>query len=188
MDNNDILLHTERLVLKVIDEEYAAQVVDYYLRNKEFLKKWDPLRSKEFYTVDYQRNELMNEAQKIKDNRMFKVRIFKTNGDEGRIIGQISLNNIVRGCFESCHLGYSLDKDEINQGYMTEGVNAMIRFAFDALGLHRIEANIMPENAASLRVVQKLGFCNEGLAKKYLKINGKWEDHIHWVLLNDALE
>lgn len=64
----------------------------------------------------------------------------------------------------------------------------VIRYAFDELRLHRIEANIMPRNSASLKMVEKLGFSSEGLARKYLKINGIWEDHIHMVLLNEAVE
>ena len=87
----------------------------------------------------------------------------------------------------SCHLGYKLDKDEVNKGYVTEAIQKGIDIMFNELKLHRIEANIMPKNKCSLRVVEKLGFYNEGLAYKYLKINGKWEDHIHMVLLNDKV-
>lgn len=71
---------------------------------------------------------------------------------------------------------------------MTEAVEAVVNHAFHELRLHRIEANIMPRNQASLRVVQKLGFQNEGISRKYLQINGKWEDHIHMVLLNEEME
>nr|WP_281201113.1 GNAT family N-acetyltransferase [Orenia metallireducens] len=95
---------------------------------------------------------------------------------------------MVRGCFQSCYLGYHLDKEEVNNGYMTEALEEAINFLFEEFKLHRIEANIMPKNNPSLRVVQKLGFYNEGLAKKYLTINGKWEDHIHMVLLNEEVE
>ncbi|WP_278244288.1 GNAT family N-acetyltransferase [Caldisalinibacter kiritimatiensis] len=95
---------------------------------------------------------------------------------------------MVRGPFLSCFLGYKLDKDEVNKGYMTEALKMGIDIAFNELKLHRIEANIMPKNEASLRIVKKLGFYEEGVAKKYLKINGKWEDHIHMVLLNEDIE
>lgn len=71
---------------------------------------------------------------------------------------------------------------------MTEAVEAVVNHAFQELHLHRIEANIMPRNRASLRVVEKLGFRNEGVSREYLKINGKWEDHIHMVLLNEEME
>ncbi|OPJ57250.1 GNAT family N-acetyltransferase [Alkalithermobacter paradoxus] len=84
-------------------------------------------------------------------------------------------------------IGYSLDKDEINKGYITEAIKKGIDIMFNEFGIHRIEANIMPKNKRSLRVVEKLGFYNEGLAYKYLNMNGKWEDHIHMVLLNDNM-
>ena len=87
----------------------------------------------------------------------------------------------------SCHLGYKLDKDHINKGFMTEAVKKGIEIIFNEYRLHRIEANIMPHNRGSARVVEKLGFYNEGLARQYLKINNNWEDHIHWVLLNDKV-
>ena len=93
--------------------------------------------------------------------------------------------NIIRVAFLSCHLGYKLDKDEINQGYMTEALERAKDIIFDEFGLHRIEANIIPRNTRSMRVVQKLGFHEEGLAYRYLRINGKWEDHVHMALLND---
>lgn len=72
-------------------------------------------------------------------------------------------------------------------GYMAEAIRKGIDIMFNEFGLHRIEANIMPKNKRSLRVVEKLGFVNEGTASRYLMINGKWEDHIHMVLLNDKV-
>lgn len=71
---------------------------------------------------------------------------------------------------------------------MTETVNEVVRYAFESLGLHRIEGNIMPRNKASIGVVEKCGFVNEGTSRKYLKINGVWEDHIHFVKINEAME
>ena len=77
-----------------------------------------------------------------------------------------------------------MDGAEINSGMMTDALKRAIRFAFEDMKLHRIEANIMPHNTRSISVVEKLGFVNEGLSRKYLKIAGKWEDHLHYVLLN----
>jgi len=177
---------TERLVLKVLDKSYAQLVLDYYLRNKSFLEPWEPLRSKEFYTKQYQEEQLENEFSNINDKRSFRLWIFKKE-DSSKIIGTVGFSNIIWGAFLSCHLGYKLDKDEINKGYMTEAIQKGIEIMFNEFGLHRIEANIMPGNKPSLRVVEKLGFYNERLAYKYLKINGKWEDHIHMVLLNESV-
>lgn len=177
---------TERLVLKVLDKSYAEVVLDYYLRNKFFLEAWEPVKSEEFYTRVYQEEQLDEELINIKNGKSFRLWIFKKD-DNRRIIGSVGFNNIVRGVFQSCHLGYKSDKDEINRGYVTEAIEKGIDIMFNELGIHRIEANIMPRNIRSLRVVEKLGFYNEGLAYKYLKINGKWEDHIHMVLLNDKV-
>ncbi|MFL0269030.1 GNAT family N-acetyltransferase [Candidatus Clostridium radicumherbarum] len=180
------IYETERLVLKVLDKSYAQQVLDYYLRNKLFLEEWEPVKNKEFYTIKYQKEQLYNELAVIENNRAFRLWLFKKE-DRSRIIGSVGFNNIVRGAFLSCHLGYKLDKDELNRGYITEAIKKGIDIMFNEYGLHRIEANIMPKNKRSLRVVEKLGFYNEGLAYKYLRINGKWEDHIHMVLLNENL-
>ena len=177
---------TERLILRVLDKSYAQLVVDYYLRNESFLKEWEPLGNKEFYIKEYQEKQLDSELSDIENKRAFRLMIFKKEYSN-RIIGTVCFNNIVWGAFLSCNLGYKLDKDEINKGYMTEAVEKGIEIMFNEFGLHRIEANIMPKNRPSLRVVEKLGFYNEGIAYKYLKINGKWEDHIHMVLLNENI-
>lgn len=87
------------------------------------------------------------------------------------------------GAFRSCFVGYKLDKDYLNCGYMTQAVALLCDYAFSQLKLHRIEGNVMPRNQASLRVLEKNGFVNEGLSRKYLNINGVWEDHIHMVKL-----
>lgn len=177
---------TERLMLKVLDESYAEVVLDYYLRNKDFLAQWEPSRGEGFYTKQYHEEQLRKDLSGIQNDNSLRLWIFKKQ-DESRTIGTIAFNNIVWGAFLSCFLGYKLDKDEINKGYMTEAIKKGIDIMFNEYGLHRIEANIIPRNTPSLRVAEKLGFYNEGLAYKYLKINGKWEDHIHMVLLNDNI-
>lgn len=177
---------TERFFLKVLDKSYAEMVVDYYLRNKSFLEEWEPTRNEEFYTKQYQEEQLDKELTDIKNNNSLILWIFNKQDDQ-RILGSIAFTNIVKGVFLSSYLGYKLDKDEINKGYITEAVQKGIEIMFNEYGLHRIEANIMPKNKRSLRVVEKLGFYNEGISYRYLKINEKWEDHIHMVLLNDKV-
>jgi ribosomal-protein-alanine N-acetyltransferase len=176
---------TERLILKVLDQSHAELVVDYYLRNKAFLEEWEPKKSDEFYTRLYHEEQLANGLTNMENGNCFRLWICKKNDD--RIIGGIGFNNIVRGAFLSCHLGYKLAEAEINKGYMTEAIHKGIGIMFNEFGLHRIEANVMPKNIRSLRVLEKLGFYNEGLAYNYLKINGRWEDHIHMVMLNDKV-
>lgn len=177
---------TERLLLKALDKSYAEEVVDYYLRNKSFLEEWEPVRSEEFYTKQYQEEQLDKALADIKNNSSLILWIFKKQ-DDRKILGSIAFTNIVKGAFLSSYLGYKLDKDEINKGYITEAIEKGIEIMFNEYGLHRIEANIMPKNKRSLKVAEKIGFYNEGLAYKYLKINDKWEDHIHMVILNDKV-
>jgi len=177
-------LKTKELQLRTVCHHDVHEVFQFILRNREHLRVWEPVRDENYFTVEYQINQINIELDKINRGEMYKFWIFK----EERIIGSISLNNVVRGAFLSCHLGYRIDEQEQGKGYATEAIRAVVDYAFTKGGLHRIEANIMPRNLGSLRVVEKLGFINEGIAKKYLKINGKWEDHIHMVLLNFSIE
>lgn len=180
-------LQTPRLLLESGDAVTAEAVLDYFLRNKEFLTEWEVLRQPQFYTLEVQKQMLAEDKAIMERGQLVKLWLCKTE-EPDRVIGSVAISNIVRGVFLSCHLGYRLDEAEQGKGYMTEAVRELVAYAFQKLGLHRIEANIMPRNTASLKVTEKLGFYHEGLAKRYLRINGKWEDHIHMVLLNDAME
>ena len=177
---------TDRLILKVLDASFAEQVLEYFERNKVLLQEWESIKAADFYTPAFQKELLEKDVAAFQNGTCLRLWIFKKT-DFNRIIGCVAFNNIVRGAFQSCHLGYRLDRDELNMGYMTEAIQKGIDIIFNEFGLHRIEANIMPKNKRSMRVVQKLGFVNEGMASQYLKINGKWEDHIHMVLLNDKV-
>lgn len=105
--------------------------------------------------------------------------VFTKNNE---LAGVFNLSNIVRGCFQSAFLGYYSLLPNSKKGYMTEALELIINYAFFNLKLHRIEANIQPENISSIALVKRLGFVEEGFAKNYLKINGYWEDHIHFAL------
>jgi ribosomal-protein-alanine N-acetyltransferase len=184
-DHGPIELLTERLVLRTVDASFAAPALDFAIRNRAFHEEWNPLVDESFYTLEFQQQRLGIERELLAQDRSVRLWLFKRDDRSyQRIIGDLAFSNIVRGAFQSCHLGYKVDGAEINQGYITEALSRAIRFAFDDMRLHRIEANIMPKNARSRRVVEKLGFVDEGLAHKYLKIAGVWEDHIHYVLLN----
>ena len=179
------LYETKRLTLHLSDRGLAGPVTAYFIRNKEFLSPTEPWHEADFYTEEFQRVKLESDEKDYSNSHSAKFWISLKNSD--RIIGMVALNEIVRGAFDSCFLSYRLDKDEVRKGLMMEAIAKIIEIAFQEIGLHRIEANIMPGNIASLGVVKKLGFQNEGLSPKYLKINGIWEDHIHMVLQNEDL-
>lgn len=102
---------TKRLVLKILDKTFAESVLDYYSRNKEFLKEWEPLREEVFYTKEYHEKKLTEDLMSLVKGNLFRLWIF-IKGNDNRTIGNVSFNNIIRGAFLSCHLGYKLDKDE----------------------------------------------------------------------------
>ena len=175
---------TARLALRLAAPSFADALTDYCRRNRSFFSAFDPRREESFFTVAEQRELLERDEALAREDRGYRFYLFLREEPE-RLVGMVGLNNLVRGAFQSCHLGYKLDGALLCRGYMTEAVKAVSGIAFGDLGLHRIEANIMPRNTASLRVAEKAGFYHEGLAVKYLKIDGVWEDHIHMVLRSE---
>lgn len=134
----NLLLETERLCLKTLDKEAAHVVPEYYERNREFLKEWEPYRGDDFYTVEYQEKLLSKDAEEMEKGNALKLWLFKKGGaGKEKAIGMIAFNNIIRGVFLSCHLGYKLDKDEIGKGYMTEALKAGIDYVFSEYKLQR---------------------------------------------------
>lgn len=105
--------------------------------------------------------------------------------DSGRIVGLININCIIRGFFQSAFLGYWAARDGCRRGCMTEGLRLVCRHAFDQMGLHRLEANIQPDNLPSIALVRRCGFRLEGFSPRYLRIAGEWRDHQRWALLAD---
>lgn len=185
----DKLYETPRLILKTLGPDSAEQVTTYCLENKNFLETYEPAREAYFYTAQHQQQILSLEQEEMDQLKMLRLWLFlKTSSETAAPIGNFAFTNIVRGAFQSCFLGYKLDHRYVNQGYMTEALTKGIDIIFNDYNLHRIEANIMPSNGISLRITQKLGFEEEGLALKYLKINHQWEDHYHMVLRNKLLE
>ena len=177
---------TNRLFLVQPNVNMASEIVDFYSRNRDFFKDFDPQIPDVFYKVNTHKDIIKRELEEVKYKRMLKFWIYKIE-DKKRIIGMINFANIYMGAFLSCTVGYKLDEFEQHKGYMTEALKAAIIIVFKELKLHRVEANIMPHNKPSLELAKRLGFEYEGLAKKYLKINGKWEDHVHMTIINDEL-
>jgi [ribosomal protein S5]-alanine N-acetyltransferase len=103
--------------------------------------------------------------------------------DDGVLVGYADITNIVRGLFLSAYLGYYVFRGHERQGLMKEGLQLVILYAFGELRLHRLEANIQPENVASKALIEACGFSKEGYSPRYLKIRGRWRDHERWALL-----
>ncbi len=101
------------------------------------------------------------------------------------IAGAINLSQIFHKGFKNAYLGYYLFEGFTGRGFMTEALNLAVEYAFTDLELHRLEANIQPENKASIAVVKRCGFVKEGFSRKYLKIGGKWRDHERWAIIKE---
>ncbi len=104
---------------------------------------------------------------------------------DGELAGEINLTAVQRGPFQSAYVGYWIDEKHAGNGYMPEALVVLAQFAFDELQLHRIQISIIPRNTASRRVVEKLGIRDEGIAARYLEINGVWEDHIRYAITTE---
>lgn len=180
-----IQLETERLHLKSLEKSDSGMFYDFLMRNYDFFKPWSPKYDEDYRKKEIHNAKMDNMVKEYIEGRTIKFFLFKKD-DHERIIGTTVLSNIVRGAFLSCFLGYRVDEQENGKGYATEAIKKAVEYAFTELGLHRIEANIIPRNQASHRVVEKLGFTYEGISNKYLRINGVWEDHKHFVKLNET--
>ncbi len=176
-----IQIVTDRLIVRELTARRAGRVADFLRRNRRFHTPWEPTRLPAFFTVGFQRRIL---RLSYRDHRNVLLFLFLRN-EPDRVIGSVTLSNIVRGSFLSCFLGYRLDESCIGQGLMREALVPSLRYTFDHLGLHRVEANVMPENDRSVRLLQRLGFRNEGRAQRYLNIQGRWKDHDHYVMLSE---
>lgn len=104
---------------------------------------------------------------------------------DGALVGAVNFSQIFRKAFQSCYLGYYLFAGHTGRGLMTEAVGLGLRYAFRDLGLHRVEANVQPENRASIAVLVRCGFVREGFSRKYLKIGGRWRDHERFAIIRE---
>jgi ribosomal-protein-alanine N-acetyltransferase len=139
------------------------------------------LRGYAVVTFAKRRFDEILESAKLDTNESFLI----CRSDDGAIVGQISLSQIFRKSFQNAYLGYQLFAGFTGNGYMTEAVSLVLRFAFNDLGLHRIEANVQPENLPSIAVLKRCGFKKEGFSRRYLKIGGRWRDHERWAIIKE---
>lgn len=173
---------TARTRLEPVRRADARAIQRFVLRNRERLATWEPLRDDAYFSLHGCAIRARNWARGFRSG---VCAVFLAwNGDRSQIIAQCAFSNIVRGAFGACHLGYAVDGEHEGRGLMREVLQAAIDYAFGEMGLHRIMANYMPRNTRSEQLLLRLGFQKEGYAKSYLRINGRWEDHVLTSLIN----
>jgi ribosomal-protein-alanine N-acetyltransferase len=168
--------------LRPLEPEDAPALLELRVRNRAFLEPWEPVRDESWYTLAAQQADIASGIEGARADRRYALGIFAP-----ALVGRVALNEIVRGVFGNAYLGYFVDEAVNGRGYATEAVRQAVRFGFDEAGLHRVQAAVVPRNAASVRVLEKAGFREEGYAERYICINGVWEDHRIFAVTREEL-
>ena len=166
-----------RSVIRPLVPADAEELAEVYRTNREFLRPFEPTRPEEFFTAKVQRQRIESAGE---DRWRWAIE------DEARIVGVISLGDVIRESLQLANVGYFVAQPFNGRGLATRAVGEVARFAFGEAGLHRLEAGTLPDNHASQRVLEKNGFVRYGLARGLLKIDGAWCDHVLFELLNDS--
>lgn len=152
-------------------------------QSREFLTPWEPAWTSSELTRSSFRRRLKYYARDLREDLGYAFFLFDNQDDT--LLGGLTLSNVRRGVTQACTLGYWIGEPYAAKGNMTAGVMAVMPFVFETLRLHRLEAACLPNNETSLRLLERTGFKREGMARRYLKINGTWQDHITFALLED---
>lgn len=166
--------------IRLVTADDAASLAELVRSNRDFLARWEPIRPEEYFTVDGQRRVIEEALERHEANTGLTHVIV----DRGEIVGRVTLENIVRGAFQSASLGYWVASAYNGRGFATAAVRDTMHVAFRDLGLHRIEAGTLVDNIRSQRVLERNGFARFGLAPQYLKIAGRWQDHAMYQALS----
>lgn len=177
------MFETERLLLRVLNGKHADETLRFYLSNREIFEQYEAVRPDSFYTLDHQKNVLNYEYNLCVKQASVRFWIYKKT-DPAHIIGTVCFRDIVRTIYQCCEIGYKFDKRSWHHGYAFEALCRCLETAFYDLNLHRITAHIMPENTASIHLVERAGFQREGIAKEYALLRGAWQDHVVYSMLH----
>ena len=172
-------MHAKIRTLKMSD---AEKVSDFFIRNASNFKPWSPSYPHGHHNIEVwrERARMYERAQALGESAYFVAIL------EEQLVAHCFLSQISRGAFHACYMGYRVDKKIEGKGVAYSICKTAIDYAFTELHLHRIMANYMPHNNRSARLLDRLGFVREGIAKNYLKIGGKWQDHVLMSLTNTA--
>jgi len=151
-------------------------------QSRAFLEPWEPTWSRDTLTRKAFLRRLRAYALNSQSDAGYSFFIFRASDDQ--LLGGISLNHVRRGVSQTCSIGYWIGEEHARRGYMTAALSGLLPFAFDHLCLHRISAATLTHNTASRALLQNVGFSEEGFARKYLRINGEWQDHVVYAMLN----
>ena len=169
--------------IKLSSVEDALSLSQYYVKNEAHLSLWEPLKGKKDNNLALWQERL--KQRELEQSEKKAAYFLAYNEGSTEIIATCNLTGISYGVFMACYMGYSVSRQFEGQGFMKKLCSYVTQYAFNDLGLNRVMSNYMPNNLRSENLLVSMGFVKEGLAKNYLYINGKWEDHILTSLVND---
>jgi ribosomal-protein-alanine N-acetyltransferase len=179
------VIRADRVWLRVPQMADYAEWANLRGISEDFLRPWEPEWSPDELTRSAYRRRLRYYHRDLRDGTGYAFFLFRN--DDNKLLGGATLSNARRGVSQSISIGYWIGKPFIRQGYMTAALRGLIPFVFNNLGYHRIEAACLPSNVASRQLLEICGFEHEGFARKYLKINGLWQDHLLFAAIEDQL-
>ncbi len=171
----EVRLETERMVLRPPRTADFAGWAQARKASRDYLTPWEPTWSSDHLSYPAFRQRVRWARRAVREQRAWPF--FLTRKPDGAFLGAITLDNVRRGPAQAGTIGYWVAESEARKGYMLEAIQAVRAFAFEELGLSRLEAGCLPENTASRRLLEKAGFRQEGRAEAYLQINGRWREH-----------
>lgn len=175
------LIRTANLILRApAASDYAAWAV-LRTESRAFLTPWEPVWNEDDLTRTSFRLRVKRAAREIASDEAYSLFILDGQGET--LLGGLTLGLVRRGVAQACTLGYWMGARHAGKGHMSEAVRGALRFAFQDLALHRVEAACLPDNEPSRRLLERVGFQREGLARSYLRINGAWADHLLYAAL-----
>jgi [ribosomal protein S5]-alanine N-acetyltransferase len=174
---SDSLYKNSRVILRRLSVEDRDEFVELVKLSADFLHPWVHLPNTPARFDEY----LRRFDGKIAEGLLVCIQ------RSGEIAGSVSISDIIRGPYQRATVGYNAFLPNASQGYMSEGFELIFRFAFEDLGLHRLEADIQPANEASLRFARRVGFRREGYSPGFVCIDGLWRDHERWAINSDMM-
>lgn len=176
---------TERLIIKILDEFHAQEVLDFYKKNEKIFEKYDGTKPNNYYSRRYQEEVLRMEYQAAIHGQGARFYVYLWE-NPSRIIGTVSLQNILPLPYESGIIGYRFDADYHGKGYAMEAVGKLVQIGFRDLRLKRISAYVQPDNKPSIRLLERIGFEREGIARSFARIGRVRKDHEQWAIVNES--
>jgi [ribosomal protein S5]-alanine N-acetyltransferase len=178
--NVGLRLYGRRVVLRPLVAQDFNGWSEVRRRNGEWLTQWEPMRLTHHPDPETNREVFAARCGARERERLAGTQFAFGIFVDGAFAGEINLNNVVRGAFQSATIGYWIDKSRAGRSLMSEAVVVLAQYAFEEMRLHRLEICIIPRNVNSRRVMEKLDVRTEGIAERFLEINGVWEDHIRY--------